>query len=63
MIVYKWINKIGLLFIILLYDMNLLFVFMRFFGEVFIIVIRSKNLKLYIIIFILFKIIFNNLDK
>lgn len=63
MIVYKWINKIGLLFIILLYDMNLLFVFMRFFGEFFIIVIRSKNLKLYIIIFILFKIIFNNLDK
>lgn len=56
-------NKIGLLFIILLYDMNLLFVFMRFFGEFFIIVIRSKNLKLYIIIFILFKIIFNNLDK
>lgn len=63
MIVYKWINKIGLLFIILLYDMNLLFVFMRFFGEFFIIVIRSKNLKLYIIIFIVFKIIFNNLDK
>lgn len=63
MIVYKWINKIGLLFIILLYDMNLLFVFMRFFGEFFIIVIRSKNLKLYIIIFILFKIIFNILDK
>lgn len=63
MIVYKWINKIDLLFIILLYDMNLLFVFMRFFGEFFIIVIRSKNLKLYIIIFILFKIIFNNLDK
>lgn len=43
--------------------MNSSSAFMRSLGEAPIIVIRSKNSKLHIITFILFKITPNNLDK
>lgn len=63
MIVYKWTNKIDPSPITLPYDMNSSSAFMRSLGEAPIIVIRSKNSKLHIITFILFKITPNNLDK
>lgn len=63
MIVYKWTNKIGPSPITLPYDMNSSSAFMRSLGESPIIAIRSKNSKLHIITFILFKITPNNLDK
>lgn len=63
MIVYKWTNKIGPSPITLPYDMNSSSAFMRSLGESPIIAIRSKNSKLHIITFILFKITPNNLDN